>query len=125
MIALSDDLRNSRLQLLVDQLEAGTLTLYTEPQPEPGAAITTQIALIALSLPPIITITDHVATLTMSPQMITETGAADWGRITNSDDDFVLDGDCGLVSSDALFRLKTLALEADKYLATLTASFSE
>lgn len=125
MIALSGDLRDARLQLLVDQLEGGTLTLYTEPQPETGAAITTQTALIALTLPVSITITNHVATLAIVTQSITETGLADWGRITNSDDEFVLDGDCGLVASAALFRLKTTALESGKYLATLSASFSE
>lgn len=125
MIALSDDVRDARLQLLVEQLEGGTLTLYTEPQPETGAAITTQTALIALDLPASITITNHTATLFIFPQAITETGLASWGRITNNADDFVLDGDCGLVSSDALFRMKTLALESGKSLATLRASFSE
>lgn len=125
MIALSGDLRDARLQLLVDQLAGGTLTLYTEPQPETGAAITTQTALIVIALPISITIANHTAPLAIAPQVIAQSGQANWGRITNSDDEFVLDGDCGLVSSAALFRLKTLALESGKYLATLSASFSE
>lgn len=125
MIALSSDLRDARLQLLIDQLESGTLTLYTGPQPETGSAITTQTALIAMDLPVSITITNHTATLNVITQTITATGLTAWGRITNSDDEFVLDGDCGLVSSTALFRLKTRALEAGKSLVTLTASFSE
>lgn len=125
MIALSGDLRDARLQLLVDQLAGGTLTLYTAPQPTAGASITTQTILIAISLPISISIVNHTATLAISPQIITASGNAAWGRITDSDDGFVLDGDCGLVSSDALFRLKTLALESGKYLATLSASFSE
>lgn len=125
MIALSSTMRDTRLQLLVEQLEGGTLTLYTEPQPETGDVITTQTALIALDLPASISIANHTATLSILPQMITETGLADWGRITSKADEVILDGDCGLVGSSALFRLKTLALEADQLLATLTATFSE
>lgn len=125
MIALSGDLRDARLQLLADQLAGGTITLYTEPQPETGSAITTQTALIALAIPELISIVNHTATLAILPTAIAATGSAAWGRITNSSDAFVLDGDCGLVASDALFRLKTLALEAEALLAVLTATFSE
>ena len=125
MIALSGDLRDARLQLLADQLAGGTITLYTEPQPETGAAITTQTALIALDIPALISIVNHTAALTILPTEIAATGLAAWGRITSSSDVFVLDGDCGLVASDALFRLKTLALEAEALLAVLSATFSE
>jgi len=125
MIALSNDLRDARLQLLADQLAGGTITLYTEPQPETGAAITTQTALIALAIPALISIVNHTATLTILPTEIAATGLAAWGRITSSSDAFVLDGDCGLVASDALFRLKALALEAEALLAVLSATFSE
>jgi len=125
MIALSGDLRDARLQLLADQLAGGTITLYTEPQPETGAAITTQTALIALAIPALISIVNHTATLTILPTEIAATGLAAWGRITSSSDAFVLDGDCGLVASDALFRLKALALEAEALLAVLSATFSE
>lgn len=125
MMALSGDLRDARLQLVVDQLAGGTLTLYTAPQPETGAALTTQTALIALALPESLTISNHTVSIFMIPQLISVSGDAAWGRITNADDEFVLDGDCGIVSSSALFRLKTTALEAGKYLATLSSSFSE
>lgn len=125
MIALSSDLRESRLQLLVDQLEDGTLTLYTATQPETGAAITTQTALVAIPLPASLTISNHTVTLTLNPAAVIESGIAAWGRITSATDEFVLDGDCGIVSSDALFRLATTSLTEGDYLATLTASFSE
>lgn len=125
MIALSDALRDARLGLLIEHIESGTLTLYTEPQPETGAAVTTQTALVVLDLPADISITDHTAAFGMSTQTILATGLAAWGRINNNADAFVLDGDCGIVSSDALFRLKTLALEAGEPIATLTASLSE
>ena len=125
MIALSSALRDARLQLLVDQLEGGTLTLYTATQPETGAAITTQTALIAIALPANLTISNHAVTLALAPAAVIASGTAAWGRITSSTAAFVLDGDCGIVSSNALFRLTTTALTIGDYLATLTASFSE
>lgn len=126
MIALSEELRDARLQQVLNRLEGGTLILYTEPQPDPaGAAITTQTALISIALPSSLAIDDHSVSLFISPQTITETGLAAWGRITNAEDEFVMDGDCGLVSSSALFRLKTTALESGKTLAVLLARFSE
>lgn len=126
MISLSEELRDARLQQVLNRLESGTLILYTEPQPDPpGAAITTQTALISIPLPASLTIVDHSFSLLISPQTIAETGLAAWGRITSASDDFVLDGDCGIVSSTALFRLKTTALESGKTLAVLLARFSE
>lgn len=125
MITLSETLRTARLQIVVTALEGGSLTLYTEPQPAAGTAITTQTALITLLLPETLSIVNHTAAIAFLPQEIAATGNAVWGRLLSADDAFVADGACGLVGDPVPFQLKTTALEAGELLATLTAFLSE
>ena len=124
-MVLSDSLRIARLQALADAMAGGTLTLYTAPQPATGAAITTQAALVALSIPSGLTVSTPTLPLTLASTGISTSGDAAWGRITSSSHAFVLDGDCGLVTSSALFRLKFITLTATGNLNTVISTFSE
>ena len=125
MITLADDLRTARLQVLADAMSGGTLTLYTEPQPAIGAAITTQTALVSVAIPAGLTAVDASVGLALIATTILADGDADWGRITSAADDFVLDGDCGLLASSAAFRLKTVGLVAGANLMPISAAFAE
>ena len=124
-ISLAPDLADARLQVIADACSGGTLTLYTAPQPVAGAALTTQTALVELAIPSGLTIVTHSLDLQLSTTTIATTGEATWGRITDAADAWVLDGDCGLVASDALFRLKTTTLTAGSSLNVITASLAE
>lgn len=124
-LSLSPDLADARLQVVGDACAGGTLTLYTADQPAAGAAITTQTALVTFAIPSGLAVVAHSLDLQLSTETIATTGEAVWGRITDAADAWVLDGDCGLVASDALFRLKTTALTGGSSLNVITASFAE
>ncbi|MCP5196976.1 MAG: hypothetical protein H6974_09355 [Gammaproteobacteria bacterium] len=122
---LADDIRAERLQLLADHISGGVLTLYTAPRPAIGAAITTQTALVTVDIPGGLTVVDHLLTLSLAVETILAEGLADWGRITRADTSFAVDGDCGLLASEAGFRLKTLSLVATGQLIPIIATFAE
>lgn len=122
---LNDDLRTARLQLLADAMSGGTLTLYNAPRPAIGAAITTQTALIEVAIPSGLTASSATLTLALSTSTVMVEGEAVWGRITSSTDEFVADGDCGLLGSSAIFWLKTTYLAVGANLIPILASFSE
>jgi hypothetical protein len=125
MIHLSDPIRNARLQILADAMSGGTLTLYTEPVPAIGAALTTQTALVSVDLPTGLTAVDGALALNLLTTAIAASGETLWGRIVSSTAEFVLDGDCGLLSSSAAFRLKTTYLQSTAYLIPIVVSFTE
>ncbi|MCP5197644.1 MAG: hypothetical protein H6974_12810 [Gammaproteobacteria bacterium] len=125
MLNLADDIRADRLQLLADRISAGVLTIYTVPRPAIGGAITTQTALAVVDIPGSLTVVDYLLTLSLSIETILAEGLANWGRITGASDEFVADGDCGLLASNADFRLKTLTLQAGGNLIPIIATFAE
>jgi hypothetical protein len=125
MISLNDALRTARLQLLADAMSGGTLTLYNAPQPAIGAPITTQTALVTVEIPTGLIVVDAVLSITLTMTTILVSAEAEWGRITDASDDFVLDGDCGVLNSTALFKLRTTYLQAGASLIPLSASFAE
>jgi hypothetical protein len=125
VISLNDDLRTARLQLLADAMSGGTLTLYNAPRPAIGAAITTQTALVTVEIPEGLTAVDAALSIVLPLETIAVSDEAEWGRITDVSDGFVLDGDCGLRTSEALFKLKTTYLQAGASLIPLSASFAE
>ena len=122
---LSDALRDARLQLVADAISGGALTLYTAPQPAIGAAITTQTALSVTAIPAGLTASGAALELLLPSVTILADGTAVWGRITASGGGFVLDGDCGLESSSAFFKLRSLTLSAGKTLTTVTTQIME
>lgn len=122
---LADTLRTARLQLLADALSGGTLTLYTAPKPAIGAAITTQTALVEVEIPLDLTAVDAMLDLLLIATAILADGETTWGRITSVTDVFVLDGDCGLLASDAFFKLKTTYLQAGANLTPIITTLAE
>lgn len=122
---LADTLRTARLQLLADALSGGTLTLYTAPKPAIGAAITTQTALVEVEIPPDLLAVDATLNLMLIATAILADGEAAWGRMTSVTDTFVADGDCGLLSSDAFFKLKTTYLQAGANLTPIITTLAE
>jgi hypothetical protein len=125
VIYLSETLRNARLQLLADAMAGGTLTLYDAPRPATGGVITTQTALAEVEIPEGLTAVDSLLTLTLETTAIAVSDEAAWGRITSAADEFVADGDCGLLTSSAVFKLKTTYLQAGANLIPLLATFAE
>jgi len=103
MLVFSDALRTSRAQLLAAAIDAGsagaaTLKIYTGPRPAPGAAITTQVLLVALQFPHPCAQSVTGGVLTLKPlaeQMASASGLHAWGRIANRDGDFVEDLEVG------------------------------
>ena len=122
---LSDALRDARLQLVADAISGGALTLYTAPKPAKGAAITTQTALSVTTIPAGLTAVGAAVDLLLPSVTILADGTAAWGRITASGGGFVLDGDCGLESSPAFFKLRSLTLSAGNTLTTITTQIME
>jgi hypothetical protein len=125
MIYLDTALRTARLQLLADAMSGGTLTLYNDPRPATGEAVTTQAALVEVAIPAGLTAVDATLALSLEITAIAVSDDATWGRITDSSDAFVGDGDVGLVSSSAVFRLKTTYLQAGANLIPIVATFGE
>ena len=103
MLVFSVALRTSRAQLLASAIDEGsagaaTLKIYTGPRPAPGAAITTQVLLVALQFPHPCAQSVTGGVLTLKPlaeQMATASGIHAWGRITNRDGDFLADLEVG------------------------------
>lgn len=122
---LEDTLRTARMQLIADALSGGTLTLYTTPKPAIGAAITTQTALVNIDLPLGLTAVDAALALSLSVSTISAEGEASWGRFSDSADDFVADGTCGLNGSDNPIQLRTTFLSAGGNLTPIIAVLSE
>lgn len=129
---LSPDIRNARLQVIVDALDsgagAGKFLLYTGPKPDPGAAITTQTLLGTCVL------SDPAGTisggeLTFAP--ITDDIAADadgdivWARGVNSDNVWGLDMDVGNAASDAVLKFNTVTARAGGVIQILSGALTE
>ncbi|MDO8940912.1 MAG: hypothetical protein Q7U98_17290 [Methylicorpusculum sp.] len=113
-------LRNASLQLLINAFDAHTnpayIEFYTAPQPlAAGDAITTQTLLGTWTLSkPSGTVANGVMTFAIitGDAAADDTGTIAWARIYDGSGAFVMDGDCGLLASDALIRFNTLAVLA-------------
>ena len=68
---------------------------------------------------------DATLNLMLIATAILADGEAAWGRITSVTDVFVLDGDCGLLASDAFFKLKTTYLQAGANLTPIITALAE
>lgn len=101
MIGLSTAMRNSRLQLILDAIDAagdeygaGILSIYSSVRPPTGEALDEyDIALVEFMLPyPCGTISNGVLTFGAIPDVLAiASGIAVWGRITDISNNFVAD----------------------------------
>lgn len=123
---LAEDLRTARNQALADALSGSTATIYTAPMPATkGGAITTQTALVSQSLPSGLASVNGSLTLNLPPPVVLAAGTAAWGRITRANGTLVAEDVCGLPDSSALFRLKSLTIEAGTELRPLLSVLTE
>ena len=113
-VKFSESLRNDRAEQIKAKIDAdtnpGILQFYTGPQPDTGAAITTQTLLGTLTFSkPCGTVTGGVLTFgTVAEDSAADaTGEAAWGRISDGAGNFVMDGDVGDLNSTAAFRMIT------------------
>lgn len=92
----------------------GTLSIYTEPQPDPGGEITTQTLLAVLNFnEPSGTVSGNALTLSINDdEAADETGLAAWARIKDSEGNWVADMDCGNQASSAALKLNTVQIVA-------------
>lgn len=131
-ISMSTSLRNARLQVIVDAIDAGSgpgmIRFYGDTRPATGVAITTE-TLIAENV-----LSDPMGTVANAVLTFAEVNAdvdADaaetitWARIVDSDDNFVIDADCGLSGSGADFIFNVTTIELSGVVKVISASITE
>lgn len=119
-IKLADSLKNSRSTLIKTAIDAdinaGEVRFYSETMPETtGGAITTQklIATCVLSKP-CGSVSNGVLTFdTINDDLVADAnGTIGFGRVVDGAGNFVLDGDAGLINSNAFFKFASLVAVA-------------
>lgn len=118
-IGLDSTLRDSRLTLIKDAIDAGSgagkLLLYTATRPATGAAITTQTLLASITLnDPCGTVSSGVLTLDVDPiptdSSADATGTAAWARLVTSADAFVADLSVGTSAADVIMNTVSVVI---------------
>ena len=116
-IGLKDDIRNDRLDLITQYIDAGagpgTIKVYDGTRPAKGAAITTETLLVTgtFSDPSAPAATGGVLTFNaITGGNAVADGTATWARVEDSDGTFIMDMSVGLVGSGADLILNTTAL---------------
>ena len=105
---LSDELRNARLQAVVDTLDggagAGYIEFYDGVRPATGGTATTLLSTHTLSTPSG-TVLDQVLTFNAINDDISAdaAGSATWARFYSGGGVFQMDASCGLTGSGADF----------------------
>ena len=116
-IGVSTDVKNSALigiRALIDGgSAAGMIRVYTSPRPATGAAITSQTLLAEIDFNDP-SFQDPVSgSMAMNLPLSTTglaVGTAAWGRIVDSDSNFIIDIDVGDLLSSAELKLYTVAI---------------
>ncbi|NKF21570.1 hypothetical protein [Solimonas marina] len=118
--SLRDAVSNARLNTIRDAVDAGPgagkLRIYTSPRPAAGAAITTQTLLATLTFADPCA-PDAAAGILQFSDLTAEAsapgaGTALWARVTDSDDNFVLDLGVGALGSGYDIELLDIAVTA-------------
>ena len=129
----STQLRNARSQQIVNLIDAdanpGYIEFYTSPQPPvSGDTITTQTLLGTVTLSkPCGTVSNGILTF----DIITEDASADatgdlaFGRVFNGAGTFVIDGDCGNLVSNAMFKFDSLTVLSGGIIAVSSGALTE
>lgn len=109
-IKLNSTLRNARLQVLSDAIDAGSavMRIYSGVKPSNLAAVTTQVKLceLAFPLPSANEITAGILSFNpIAEAMVLVSGVATWARIVADDATVIADLDVGNTASSAELRL--------------------
>lgn len=130
-ISLSTAIRNARLQVIADAINAGAgagkLRLYSGSRPATGGAVTTLLAELTLSDPAHSSIAGGVLTFDAITQDASAdaTGTATWARIVDSDNAFVADLSVGLAGSGADVILDSVSIVATNSVQVAVATITE
>lgn len=122
-------LRNARLDAITAKMDAGSgpgkLRIYDGARPATGGAATTLLAELTLSDPSAPAAAAGVLTLNAitSDASADNTGTATWGRIVDSDNNFVMDCSVGTSGTDII--LNTASIVAAAVVAITSAVFTE
>lgn len=113
-IVLNTTLKNARLTAIKDAVDAdtnpGKIKIYTGPQPDPGAELTTQTLLAELTFSkPCGTVSNGVLTFDdiAEEDLAPATGTAAWARLSDGAGTWVADVDVGTSGSGAAIILNT------------------
>lgn len=121
-IAYSTAIRNARLQVVADAINAGAgagkLRIYNGTRPATGGTATTLLGELTLNDPATdpATVTGGVLTLDVSPTVqdasADASGTATWARLVDSTNAFVADLDVGGTGSGADIELSSTTIVA-------------
>ncbi|MEF3062487.1 hypothetical protein V4C85_21760 [Ralstonia solanacearum] len=119
IITLSVPVRNSRLAVIGQALDAGAagglLRLYSAPRPDIGQALTEQVLLAEVRLPQPCTGSLEGGRLVFAPigqALCQRSGIAAWARLSDSDGRWVANLDVGLPDSGAAVELSKVQVFA-------------
>ena len=133
ILHLCDTVRLSRVTSVLTALDADVnpskLLLYTEPMPDPGDAITTQTLIATIILAdPAGTIDDEAMELTfgaVTPVLATHDGDLAWGRFTDGDNNWVMDGDAGETGDDKFIIIDNKTIYAGGMVTVTLGTLTE
>ena len=114
-LSLSPELRDARLQAIVDKLDggsgAGYVEFYDGVRPATGGPVTTLLSTHLLSNP-CGTVLNQVLNFNTIEDDISADAAGDasWARLYKSDGAFQIDADCGIADSGADFIFDDISI---------------
>ena len=127
---LSNELRDARLQAIVDTLDGGSgpgyIEFYDGVRPVTGGTVTTLLSTHLLSSPCGVVL-DQVLTFNTIEDDVSADAAADvtWVRFYDGDGAFQMDADCGLTGSGADFIFDDDAILVGALIHVTAGSISE
>lgn len=130
-LGMAVTLRNARLQDIIDAIDAGAaggkLKIYNGSRPATGGAATTLLGTLTFSTTSAPAPAGGVLTFDpITPDTSADaTGTATWARITDSDDNFVMDLNVGATGSGADIELSTTSIVAGGVISVTSATITE
>lgn len=129
----STALRNARANAVISTIDAGTppatISFYSGTKPATtGGAITTQTLLGTVTLSkPCATVSNGVLTFaTIADDSVADnTGTIAWARMLSGAGDFVMDTNCGVSGSGAVFIFNSLSVIAGGVIGVVSGSCTE
>lgn len=124
-------LRNARLDAITALIDAGAaggkLKIYDGSRPATGGTATTLLGTLTFTDPAAPAAAGGVLTFNaIAPDTNADaTSTATWGRITDSDDNFVMDCSVGATGSGADIELSTTSIVAGGVISVTSATITE